>query len=305
MMRHFCLSSQRNLVYNHLNRIYQGTRRTKVLMDFAHEEFGVFKSLRLRLCEAQNHRCAVCAAKIEYASYSNSIERASVCKLDRSLPKSYDNCVVTCHYCSGGASTFTTLTEYNERRSEQKAYKEKTEYPETILIINEALSKYCVEENLPFKPLTESSKFRYAPPTALDEIINTQIAKIKYGQSSRIVKPKKTKTTFKWCSTGRTQKEAFSEMQNHRCCYCGEYMNDENRHPRQATWEHVICKRDRGENSFDNLVIACSVCNSLRDMLKLEAEEFYEWVQTHRKEIEQRSNLIIRKRAMRRVYCDY
>ena len=51
----------------------------------------------------------------------------------------------------------------------------------------------------------------------------------------------------------------LSESQNHRCCWCGEYLTDEN-----STIEHIIPKNNGGTNHVDNLAISCSWCNHLR-----------------------------------------
>ena len=59
----------------------------------------------------------------------------------------------------------------------------------------------------------------------------------------------------------------LSEAQNHRCCYCGHSMIFESRSisfvPNAATRDHVV-PRAAGGTNYDNLVIACRLCNQLR-----------------------------------------
>jgi CRISPR/Cas system Type II protein with McrA/HNH and RuvC-like nuclease domain len=57
----------------------------------------------------------------------------------------------------------------------------------------------------------------------------------------------------------------LSERQNHRCCYCGTRMVDDNgRSKFSATVDHVTPKSKGGIDHHENYVIACYHCNNLR-----------------------------------------
>ncbi len=64
------------------------------------------------------------------------------------------------------------------------------------------------------------------------------------------------------------EKIALCEAQNWRCCYCkfpvrmvfGE-CNDQD----AATREHLIPRAKNGGNDYENLIIACLLCNKVRD----------------------------------------
>lgn len=69
---------------------------------------------------------------------------------------------------------------------------------------------------------------------------------------------------------GRMQREkiALCEAQNWRCCYCKftvrlvfGYTDDQD----AATREHLKPEAKGGTDDFENLVIACNLCNRVRD----------------------------------------
>lgn len=89
----------------------------------------------------------------------------------------------------------------------------------------------------------------------------------------------------------REMRPRLFEAQNWRCCYCGVYVTDIQRHdlkrlPRaernRAVWmigtiEHVIRRTDRGGDEWDNLVGSCEWCNVSRG--ERSAEEWFIEVQ--------------------------
>jgi len=58
-------------------------------------------------------------------------------------------------------------------------------------------------------------------------------------------------------------KQALSEAQNHRCCYCHERFSDDKTSPFFATFEHVIPKSRGGRHDLSNIVLACYTCNNI------------------------------------------
>lgn len=70
----------------------------------------------------------------------------------------------------------------------------------------------------------------------------------------------------------------LSERQNHRCCYCGcdtwhpdiiDYKTDRSK-SNKATLEHLLPTSQGGTFSWDNLVMACSECNTARGDIPFE-----------------------------------
>lgn len=62
----------------------------------------------------------------------------------------------------------------------------------------------------------------------------------------------------------------LSELQGHRCCYCGKRTwsphYDETGDARDmATVEHILCRKHGGTNKKGNLVMACGGCNTDRN----------------------------------------
>jgi 5-methylcytosine-specific restriction endonuclease McrA len=56
----------------------------------------------------------------------------------------------------------------------------------------------------------------------------------------------------------------LSSEQNHRCCYCGIRTNEAEHPDDQPTLEHVIPRSQGGGDTYDNCVMACSLCNNQR-----------------------------------------
>lgn len=55
------------------------------------------------------------------------------------------------------------------------------------------------------------------------------------------------------------------KQQNHQCYYCARTMfKTGKRHPLMPTVEHLHRRADGGDNSSDNMVMACLECNSHR-----------------------------------------
>lgn len=76
---------------------------------------------------------------------------------------------------------------------------------------------------------------------------------------------------------GYSKREALSEAQNHRCCYCGEMCKDDAPENDRATVEHVVPKIAGGRANWGNEVMACRLCNSGRGAMR--AERYFEAVQ--------------------------
>lgn len=59
----------------------------------------------------------------------------------------------------------------------------------------------------------------------------------------------------------------LSESQNHRCCYCGVEMTDPEIRPplpTACTIEHIMSRSRGGADVWENIVAACTRCNSWR-----------------------------------------
>lgn len=78
---------------------------------------------------------------------------------------------------------------------------------------------------------------------------------------------------------GRTPKlrDVVFESQNFQCYYCGVQMEwiAGCRSPISPTLDHVVPRVDGGLTVLDNLVGACSLCNSIKGSMRLEEFEVY------------------------------
>jgi 5-methylcytosine-specific restriction endonuclease McrA len=99
----------------------------------------------------------------------------------------------------------------------------------------------------------------------------------------------------KYARVRRTRVWKLSEQQNHRCCYCGtdtwigdgtgefKYPFEPDRlphhHPSQkATGDHLIPLSEGGKDALDNMIMACTRCNTKRGVRP--AMEFFEAIQS-------------------------
>jgi hypothetical protein len=80
----------------------------------------------------------------------------------------------------------------------------------------------------------------------------------------------------------------LSSEQNHNCCYCGikTFLNHEDRNgwpsSRLATIDHIEAKFNGGRNTFENTVMSCQKCNTLKS--SVDAMVFYYFIQNLNKE---------------------
>lgn len=246
---------------------------------------------RLHLCEQQGHRCAICTRPIDYYADRHSEDGIGLAKLKRTEPHGQLNSVVVCVVCAAHCTKYNSLFEYYQAFQSgvvKRSKKDQVADPAIIEEINRRLiSEY---ENLGLRPilLSERSSFRYAPAHAIPAIVDKtmRIAKIRYGRSEGLEQGRSLRSAT-W------QKLIFQEQQDNRCYYCNTRFSHIHGHPRYATWEHVIELRKGGPNSLSNAVLACEVCNNMRDKFDMSSEEFYEWASTNGDVIEARAQELL------------
>jgi 5-methylcytosine-specific restriction endonuclease McrA len=49
-----------------------------------------------------------------------------------------------------------------------------------------------------------------------------------------------------------------------RCCYCGVRTTDDKHSPLEATLEHIVPRSAGGPDVYENVVLACRGCNTVR-----------------------------------------
>jgi 5-methylcytosine-specific restriction endonuclease McrA len=260
-----------------------------------------YRKLRVRLAEMQRDRCAVCTRPIRAIAYSDELDRACVVKCDRSLPVSYDNAVVVCGACGGDQGNHPTLLAFYEhlQNPPPKIEKPKIVYQNTIELVTKLMRE--IDPEMTERLLSRNRRyeipkgFQYAPPERAESIARALLRR----ESTRSLPKSKKSKGYALMAKRRLK---FSGAQNHRCCYCGYRMKthlDENHqgHPRMFTWEHVEARQDGGQDTADNLVVACFICNSLRAEKEMSAMEFYEWAINNLAEIDRRARSVIEKRV--------
>lgn len=230
---------------------------------------------RSRLCEAQGHRCAICHRVVEAIDYSSSNARAQVVKIYR---ESYMNTIVLCSFCAGGQANYPSLMAFYHAYITDTVYiarNKKVHKPDTIAAIKQYLEEYCPVDMSWF---SIPSSLAGAPIERVEHIARRIITK----QMAKAENTGRPRSKYSLSST-RGRKRKFMESQNNRCCYCGDQLLvDDPFNPSYATWEHVVSRADGGNNSSNNLVIACRFCNGHRASLGLDAVEYYYWVTANR-----------------------
>lgn len=258
--------------------------------------------VRTARLEIQNNRCYACDKELSHPYLFDDLARPCVVPIDRSKPKSRDNSVVVCGECGGTQGNYPSLGAFIEAyRADPSITKKKPKtdsrvYPATVPLINKLMWERCP---VPFEELSEDSKFRFTPPMAVEKIVAGRIehAIIKANIAVRKdhIRELRNSGAFSFIVLTRDRREMLSEQQNHRCCYCSIRMIDINRHPLSPTWEHVLAVKDGGADTWENLVIACSACNGLRNRLDLTALEYFDWVWSHLDEFREIIRFTVKK----------
>lgn len=249
-------------------------------------------SLKQLTGESQNWRCCTCGAAIEISEFSDDQTRLCRVEIDRSQGGSYENSVALCVFCAGDQANFESLLAFYEWKlaGSPRKTRIKTEDPEIIPLINVRLTDLCRAADLPsFVPLKANLGYRFAQRSSIDSIVE-RLFRAEEERASR--PPKIARQKFK---TTRGYRRKQSEAQNHRCCYCGVEFSPEVGHPRYSTWEHVLELRKGGADHPDNMVLACFICNNLRDRLDLDADAFYSWAQANLRQIEGMTRTTLRR----------
>jgi 5-methylcytosine-specific restriction endonuclease McrA len=245
---------------------------------------------RNRASEAQNHRCAICGLGIEPRAYANDTNRACLIAVDPDKPKTFSNAIAVCPPCAGECGNFPAWTvwqrfqsgDYVPFHNTKKARRKpkQVEYPDTLKLIKEAFEQVGRgEDAIPVF-------YRFAPPERAEHIAKKLLARPAPRKSRRC--------------RGRVRRyghdQSLSEAQNHRCCYCRERMSDDRQSWRFATIEHVIEVSKGGKSIFENLTMACMVCNSMRSQLGMTAYEYAEFAQQNPDHILQELKRLGKKR---------
>ena len=251
--------------------------------------------LMLRLTEAQGYRCAVCSRVLSMDRGYDFPEWPSIVRFDRALPRTYLNSVVTCHPCSGRQSNCPSLTDYyNAVMSEAKA--QIKEQPDCDLEVVAAIKARIRE--LSGLDLDVPVEYGRAPMSSVEHIAKVMASKHNDRPTREEMKERKKQRKAKWMNDG--QRRRFMEIQRHRCVYCtAVFETDHVQHPRYPTWEHIETIGDGGTSKMNNVVVACSTCNNLRDNMGLSALEYAEWAADHHAEIEARAQHRIRALALK------
>jgi 5-methylcytosine-specific restriction endonuclease McrA len=244
--------------------------------------------------------------------------RPCVVPIDRSKRKALENSVVVCGACGGAQGNYPSLAAFIEAYQADPSVNKKKQktasriYPATVPLINKMMRERCP---VPFEELSENSNFQFTPPSAVEKIVENRItqAVIKTEVSARKqhLRELRNSTPYTFIVLTRDKREMLSEQQNHRCCYCSTKMLDINRHPLSPTWEHVLAVKDGGGDTWENLVIACSACNGLRNSLDLSALDYFDWVWANLAEFREIIRVAVKKfeakeryRKWKRDYID-
>jgi 5-methylcytosine-specific restriction endonuclease McrA len=224
---------------------------------------------RKRLLESQNHRCATCTKSIEF-------DTSGCIVFNRLQPRTYNNSVALCLECSSRQGIYSSLMEYynDMNRYSQKIKPEQKIYPDHPKIVITKLANLCLKNNIHFQYwVFNMENYKYCPPEFLDAVVEALFRRLQNKLSIDDALSKRRKMTV-------------SEAQNHRCCYCGyRFTHEEPENSvRSWSWEHVVDRNDKERertHEYDNLVIACHLCNSLRGKTHWSVEIFYDWIKNN------------------------
>ena len=112
--------------------------------------------------------------------------------------------------------------------------------------------KYVVKDAVSWIPPSAIKSTIYGGTCALTgETSTVEIASIMAIRGPMLAKL--IATTYR---TPRVSNKSLFARDHHRCAYCGGYFNAE-----ELTKDHIIPKRMKGKNTWQNLITACKPCN--------------------------------------------
>jgi len=249
------------------------------------------RKMAIALSGEQNHRCATCSVEMQLTS--GSFDTAAVAKIDPGEERCWQNLVALCRACVAARQNLH-LVEFFDlvcRQGRPAAVKKAIRQSGRTRSGNEVLARAMARVEADLSSL--GIKYPYSgeifggsdlPPEAEDAFVEKLVARaVKKHHAGTPRKSRRWRSIGKGRNNDRLQRHRLGEAQNHRCCYCSELVRyDIPRHPDYATFEHVIERKHNGPAfSFDNLVIACSLCNNEREHLGLSANGYWRYVQQH------------------------
>lgn len=240
--------------------------------------------LRRQQGEIQRWKCLTCPRKVDWVN-TDSKRPSALVKINKKEHVHEHNVAILCVKCAEYYSYEDNLISFCENydhvREKSPAFKRKCKthkiyYPLTNLFVRVEFFAKCLANGLSLKENFQFKKsYDTVPPSPANiaNISDTHLANYVRDHQEDGSSRKSRGYTFK-----RSVKVRFLESQNHRCCYCGDRFDVNNpKHPDYATWEHVVERSKGGTNSVTNMVLACSFCNNRRDILRLSAEDYYQW----------------------------
>lgn len=244
------------------------------------DEKNVKNVLKIKLSEAQNHRCCYCGIKMVFeANHHNSVVIEKIIASENA--NDWFNLVASCYSCNNRRNGKDALEYYAwiKQNGRMRAIPTTSDVDSTL----QEKIKNLVKERLSLRgvPFVLTGIIKGTEKVIdsiekMEELVSTLVLiNIKKYQSTsgRIVHHKR-----RWRSNTKLRKRLVNE-QNHRCCYCGISVQCD--HPDNhdyATIEHVIERSHGGSDKWENLVICCYVCNAHRSEVQLTAHDYYKYV---------------------------
>lgn len=263
-------------------------------------------------CSAeQGYRCCVCGVQFimefDFQGKNSKIwfKNPAIVAIDKNLPKNWENSVAICNKCASYTGNYDLLDFYHYFIEHGYPSKKKKEYIHVASDIfdeiknrleNKLKENGCFNERAFNRMLKNPMTHRDVILTEeeIEEEVERRFATIKKNNiqiidNCLLTTPRSSKNcNFKhllYDGQLRDKSKArimMSGEQNHKCCYCGDEMilvhcdND-----RFATFEHVISLIDGGQHIYENVVMACRLCNNERGKMFLSAMDYFEYVQKH------------------------
>ena len=240
----------------------------------------------IEVCESQNHRCGVCGKPfpndpLQYGKVGIRLYRV----INDHQERGYDNCVATCATCIGRIGLYGTIDglyeamqmgAFNDTRS-------RPVFPDNVELFN----RLIISRGLNPDFVSPNPNIIYADPSTVPTIAS-KVREHRPVVTSPVTSDHKRYIRRHVVSEKRKKKLLIS--QNNRCYYDDHEMELSNRETmRSYTVEHLIDVKDGGTNAPSNVVLACKICNNMREHLKMSSQEFKHWALTHRREIDERA----------------